>query len=161
MNEYKDPNPKDAVGCTKPPMSTVSAPVLAELGVAMLEGALKYGRHNYRVAPVRSSVYYDAALRHLMAWWEGENIDPDSGLSHITKAMASLAVLRDASICSKLVDDRPPEPPQGFIRDLAETVKTLHNRYPEPVPAHTRDVPPAPYTYVQMDTRPVRINVNA
>lgn len=104
----KETNPKDAVGIKKPPMSTVSALVMKEVGVAMLEGARKYGRHNYRVSGVRGSVYYDAARRHIDNWWEGQDIDPDSGLSHVTKAIASLVVLRDAMIQGKLVDDRPP-----------------------------------------------------
>src|SRR5437879_6154887 len=93
----KDTKPKDAMGMKKVPFSTISAPVMAELGVAMLEGALKYGRHNYRVIGVRASVYYDAVMaRHMPCWWEGEDEDPDSGLSHVTKAIASLVVLRDA-----------------------------------------------------------------
>jgi hypothetical protein len=91
-------------------MSAVPANVLAELGVAMLEGAAKYGRHNYRAVGVRASVYYDAALRHLFAWWEGEDIDPDSGVSHITKMLSTLVVLRDAMLNGKLEDDRPPVP---------------------------------------------------
>ena len=78
----KPTNPKDAVGIKKAPMSTVSAAVLAEVGVGMLEGALKYGRHNYRGVGVRASVYYDATIRHLFSWWEGEDTDPDSQLSH-------------------------------------------------------------------------------
>ena len=107
-NVVKDTNPKDAVGTKKPPFSTVSGPVFAEVGVGMLEGARKYGRHNYRVSGVRASVYYDAALRHLTSWFEGEDVDPDSGLSHVTKAICSLVVLRDAVIHDQLVDDRPP-----------------------------------------------------
>lgn len=104
----KNTNPKDAVGIRKAPMSTVSAAVLAEVGVAMLEGAAKYGRHNYRVAGVRASVYYDGTMRHLMSWWEGEDLDPDSQMSHITKAITSLVVLRDAMIQGMCTDDRPP-----------------------------------------------------
>ena len=96
--EVKDTNPKDAIGISKAPLSTVSAAVLMEVGVAMLEGASKYGRHNYRAAGVRASVYYDALMRHAMAWWEGEDLDPDSGMSHITKAITTLVVLRDASM---------------------------------------------------------------
>lgn len=74
----KPTNPKDAFGIKKASLSCVSSPVLMELGIAMQEGACKYGRHNYRVIGVRGSVYYDATLRHLMSWWEGEDIDPDS-----------------------------------------------------------------------------------
>lgn len=104
--EYKPTNPKDAVGIKKAPMSVVPAVVLAEIGVGMGEGALKYGPYNWRKAGVRASVYYDATMRHLMRWWEGEDVDPDSGLSHVTKAICSLVVLRDAMIQGMANDDR-------------------------------------------------------
>ncbi len=90
------------------PWHLLPGPVVAELGVAMLEGASKYGRHNYRSAGVRASVYLDATIRHLFSWWSGEDIDPDSGLSHITKAVTSLTVLRDAQVQGLFNDDRAP-----------------------------------------------------
>lgn len=104
----KPSNPKDAVGIRKAPLSVVPMNVIAEVGVGMLEGASKYGRHNYRGVGVRSSVYFDAAMRHMVAWWEGEDVDPDSGLSHVTKAICTLVVLRDAMLAGRLRDDRPP-----------------------------------------------------
>lgn len=124
MNE-KPSNPKDSIGIKKAPMSTVSAAVMAEVGVAMLEGAAKYGRHNYRAVGVRGSVYYDATMRHLMSWWEGEDLDPDSGLSHITKAIASLVVLRDSMVQGKLVDDRPPRSAEFFAALNAKAAAIL------------------------------------
>ena len=131
-------NPKDAIGVTKPPLSTVPATVTHEVGLALLEGALKYGRHNYRVIGVRASVYYDATMRHLNKWWEGQDIDPDSGMSHITKAIASLYVLRDAMIQDMLNDDRPPMAREGFFEDLAVQTKNILARYPTSVPAYTQ-----------------------
>lgn len=128
---YKDTNPKDAVGTAKAPLSTVPAGVMAEVGIAMLEGARKYGRHNYRVAGVRASVYYDAAMRHMMAWWEGEDIDPDSGLPHPVKAIACLAVLRDAQMNNKCTDDRPPRLPSGWLAKLSEKAAEIIGRYPD------------------------------
>jgi hypothetical protein len=86
----------------------IPAPVIWELAVAMFEGALKYARHNYRAVGVRASVYYDALNRHIDAWWDGQDVDPDSGLHHITKAIATLFVLRDSMIRGNWVDDRPP-----------------------------------------------------
>lgn len=135
----KDTNPKDAVGISKVPISTISAPVMMEIGLAMLEGALKYGRHNYRVMGVRASVYYDALGRHIMAWWEGEDNDPDSGLSHITKAIATLVVLRDAMIQGKMTDDRPPPSPEGWIKELNAKVEELRKKYPEPKKPFTKE----------------------
>lgn len=128
----KDTNPKDSVGIKKAPMSTISAPVLMEVGVAMLEGARKYGRHNYRKTGVLASVYYDATLRHMMDWWEGEDIDPDSGLSHVTKAIASLSVLRDAMINNKFYDDRPPKSPNEWMKDLNKKAAEVIEKYPDP-----------------------------
>lgn len=132
----KDSNPKDIVGTRKAPMSTVSAAVMAEVGVAMLEGALKYGRHNYRAVGVRASVYYDACLRHMFAWWDmGEDIDPASKLSHITKAIAGLMVLRDSMLQGNWVDDRPPPCPEFYEALNAAAAKLVDNA-PTPAPKH-------------------------
>jgi hypothetical protein len=141
--DKKDTNPKDAVGVRKVPMSTVPAMVMLEVGNAMLEGACKYGRHNYRVSGVRSSVYYDAAMRHLMAWWEGQDTDPDSGCSHIVKAIAGLTVLRDAMLNEKITDDRPPKFDDAgrFVATLCLEAGEILDKYPEPKAAFTEVKP--------------------
>lgn len=131
----KPTNPKDIVGVRKVPMSTVPANVLAEVGVAMLEGASKYGRHNYRAVGVRGSVYYDGTMRHLMDWWEGQDLDPDSGMSHITKAITSLIVLRDAMIQGKFTDDRPPRS-KPFYPALNALAGDILDRYADRNPTH-------------------------
>ena len=130
---HKDTNPKDAVGVKKwRQFCTVPFTVIWEVGVAMLEGARKYGRHNYRVAGVRGSVYIDAAFGHLTQWWEGEDCDPDTGLSHITKAIASLVVMRDAMIQGKFLDDRPPKTDLNAVREnLQARVDEIFERIPE------------------------------
>lgn len=130
-------NPKDAVGISKVPFTVIPFSVLAELAVAMYEGARKYGRHNYRKSPVRGSIYIDATFRHLGAWWEGEDEDAGSGLSHVTKAIASLTVLRDAMMQGKFVDDRPPKSAKGFIEYYNALTEALHHRIPKAAPAIT------------------------
>jgi len=134
----KASNPKDAIGSRKAPFGTVPQQVVAEVGLALLEGAVKYGRHNYRAIGVRSSVYYDATHRHLGAWWEGQDIDPRSGLHHITKAIASLVVLRDAMIQGKCEDDRPPPvaDPDWVEKINAEAARIL-DEHPNPLPPYT------------------------
>ena len=128
----KDGNPKDALGIKKAPMSTLPTGVAYEAALAMLEGARKYGRHNYRVMGVRGSVYYDAAKRHLDAWWEGEDIDPDSGLHHLAKALGCLFVLRDSMLMENWVDDRPPRYPNGLnLNALNQAVEELIKKYPD------------------------------
>lgn len=131
----KPTNPKDAIGIRKAPLSTLPMGVVAEMGAAMLEGAAKYGRHNYRGVGVRASVYFDATMRHLISWWEGEDVDPDSGLSHVTKALVSLAVLRDAMMQSKCEDDRPPRS-APFYPDLNERCGQMLDKHADKSPRH-------------------------
>ena len=136
----KPSNPKDACGIRKAPMSTLPAPVLLEMGLAMLEGARKYGRHNYRAVGVRASVYYDAFMRHVTAWWEGEDIDPDSGLPHLSKAGACLVVLRDSLRRGNCADDRPPKVDDGWIQELNKLAGDIIDRYPNPKEPFTEKV---------------------
>lgn len=124
MSETKLSNPKDAIGITKPSLSVLPLGALQQAGLhigrthprifyaialGMLEGACKYGRHNYRVVGVRASIYYDAFMRHMSDYRQEELYDPDSTLPHLLKAASSLVVVIDADMGSEHVDDRPPE----------------------------------------------------
>ncbi len=134
----KETNPKDAAGTAKVPLSVMPAQVMMETSLALFEGARKYGRSNYRVAGVRASVYYDASMRHLMSWWEGEDTDSDSELNHVTKAIAGLMVLRDAMLNDMWTDDRPPKVKnKEFISDYNEKAKAIIAKYPNPLPPYT------------------------
>jgi hypothetical protein len=131
----KPTNPKDAVGIKKPRLYTnVPGNVTREVSVAMMEGSMKYGRHNYRVAGARAGIYVDAAIGHIMDYWEGQDIDPDSGLHHITKAIASLYVLRDAQLRTVCNDDRPPvSMVETDKAEMQKVVDNLFKKYPNPV----------------------------
>ncbi len=130
--DTKPSNPKDAIGTAKVSTWFVPSRVLLEVGVALLEGARKYGPFNWRTAGVRASVYVSAAERHLSAWKEGQDLDPDSGLSHVTKAIAGLTVLRDSMLQGNWVDDRPTPTTdkETWVADLNAKVKEILARYP-------------------------------
>ena len=106
MAVKKQTNPKHALGSDKIPLHLwpETATVLGALGC--LDGALKYGRANFRMSGIRASVYYDATRRHINAWFEGEDTDPDSGLPHVAHALACLAIVVDAGAAGRLTDDR-------------------------------------------------------
>jgi hypothetical protein len=99
-------NPKDAIGAGKLPLHLWPATASALGSLGLLDGMLKYGRSNWRVAGVRASIYVDAAQRHLAKWFEGQDNDVDSGLPHFAHALACLAILVDAQAAGKLNDDR-------------------------------------------------------
>lgn len=137
IEEMKASNPKDAIGTDKMPLHLwpMSATVLGCLG--LLDGMLKYGRANWREAGVRASIYYDALLRHWGKWFEGEDVDEDSGLPHESHVLACIAIVVDAKACGKFIDDR--QYPGGFTKLLAEMtphVKRLKVKHAAKNPHH-------------------------
>jgi len=132
----KQSNPKDSCGIRKVPFHNIPVPVLAELGLAMLEGARKYGSHNYRAIGVRASTYIDAVFRHLnLQFWEGEDIDTDSGVHHVTKAIACLVVLRDSMLQGNWIDDRPIRY-ENKVEELNTKAGEIIDKYPNCVPPY-------------------------
>jgi hypothetical protein len=76
----------------KPRLSLIPGAALVEIALVLEYGARKYAVGNWRhVRPTRR--YLDAALRHLHAAADGEETDPESGLSHLAHAACSLAFL--------------------------------------------------------------------
>lgn len=142
MNACKPTNPKDSLGIRKAPLSSLPWRVLWGVGLAMLDGALKYGRHNYRAAGVRASVYFDACQRHLGSWWEGEDLTTDSRLHHLDHAIACLMVLRDSMIQGNWVDDRPPAQPFN-MQELHDQASSLIDQHADKEPHHYTHKEPA------------------
>jgi hypothetical protein len=104
----KPSNPKAAIGAAKQPLSLVPDTLDIYASLGFLEGALKYGRYNWRAAGVRASTYRDALERHLAKWWNGEWADPVTKVPHLANAICCLAILVDAHEAKMLNDDRPP-----------------------------------------------------
>ena len=134
----KESNPKDAVANGKIPMHLWPATATAVGALAMHYGQLMYGRNNWREAGVRASVYVSACQRHLAAWFEGEDTDPDSHLPHLSHALACLAILVDAQAAGKLIDDR--QYPGGYRKlmdELTPLVAMVNEKYSDkPEPRH-------------------------
>lgn len=126
----KQTNPKDAIGAGKLPLHLIPGSALGWLSLSFLEGALKYGKYNWRVAGVRASIYADAAERHLRKWLDGEDSDPETGVPHLASIMACCAIIMDAACVGKLVDDRPPRMMTGALyNDLIERVAHLKETF--------------------------------
>lgn len=102
-----DTNPKTVYGMSKPGIEGVPTAPLFEVGEVMRLGIRKYGLTNWRHDPVSASVYYNAAMRHIMSWWDGQNMDSESGQHHLAHAVACLLIILDARTSDDLIDDRP------------------------------------------------------
>lgn len=69
-------------------------------------GEQKYARNNYlKGAPASQSV--DCMMRHLEKWWNGENNDSESGLSHLDHFVWNAMRLANEMHTRPDLDDRP------------------------------------------------------
>jgi len=133
----KSTNPKDLIGSDKIPIHLFPVTAVIYGTMALLDGALKYGRANWRAAGVRASIYYDALNRHMSKWFEGQDIDEDSGLPHLAHAMACIVILIDAIEAGKLKDDRMYK--GGYLellKKMTPEVKRLKEKYKDKNPKH-------------------------
>ena len=63
---------------------------LLEEAARVLEyGATKYERDNWK-KPTNWTVSYACLMRHMSAWQAGEDLDPESGRSHLGHALCNL-----------------------------------------------------------------------
>lgn len=134
-------DPKGSSGASKAQLHLIPLAAQIECAGALALGKAKYGERNWANASPGSSTYIAASLRHILAWQSGEDLDPESGLSHLGHAMAGLAIMLDAKALGTLVDERVrPETELTFVNpSTGETVnfkakqaKTpINKRFPE------------------------------
>lgn len=89
----------------KPRLSLVPKEAYWGMAAALTYGAQKYAADNFKKG-IEYRRVADAALRHLTAWLDGEELDPESGLSHLDHALASVAMLKYMAVNVPECDDR-------------------------------------------------------
>jgi hypothetical protein len=77
----------------KPAMDLLPAEALITTARVFTFGASKYGRRNWENGIVFSRVFA-AMMRHMWAWWRGEDVDPESGESHLHHAACCVMMLQ-------------------------------------------------------------------
>ncbi len=119
-------NPKDKIGSKKVPLSLIPSSALVHLAMVMKNGADKYGAYNWREKKIQAMIYLDAALRHILAYIDGEDCASDSSMDHRAHAMACLAILLDADETGNLKDNRPKK--GAASRVLAKFDQSTNNQ---------------------------------
>jgi hypothetical protein len=74
-------------------------------------GASKYGERNWELG-MRWGRPYAALRRHMAAWWQGEDTDPETGMSHLWHAACCIAFLTAFEARGVGTDDRPNREPK-------------------------------------------------
>lgn len=78
---------------------------IGQIADVLTHGAAKYGANNW-ARGTEWSRYYAAAMRHLAAFWSGEDTDSESGLSHLAHAGCCLVFLLEYQRNGWGTDDR-------------------------------------------------------
>jgi len=109
----------------KPSLARIPSRAAFEVGRVFKHGADKYDEtdklhdNNWREG-MNWSRLMDAALRHIYAFKQGEDIDRDSGLSHLAHAVCSLMMLEEYRSIFPQGDDRDHtwRRETGFVLDI-------------------------------------------
>lgn len=89
----------------KIPVDLVSTEAITRIAEVLAFGARKYDRHNWRKG-ISFSRVVSAALRHILAWKDGEDNDPESGLNHLAHAGCCVSFLLEYLKTHPEMDDR-------------------------------------------------------
>ena len=89
----------------KLPVNLLSTEALLQTAAVLKFGADKYHAHNWRDGFAWSRPLA-AAMRHIMAFNDGENKDPESGLSHLAHAACCIMFLLEFEKTHPNLDDR-------------------------------------------------------
>lgn len=108
-------NPKDLVGAKKAPLSLVPPALVIGAAEALAVGAAKYGAYNWREYPVQMMTYLEASMRHMTAFQDGEDLDPETGILHVKHSAAGLAIILDCVGLGTIVDNRPSAGPAAAL----------------------------------------------
>ncbi|MHC2003007.1 dATP/dGTP diphosphohydrolase domain-containing protein [Methylobacterium sp. CM6241] len=107
-------NPKAVAGRCKLPLELIPRIALVQeaavLGLGADCPAKAYGRWNWRDAAVDAETYIGALERHATLWSAGEDLDEQSGVSHLAHIRATCAILLDAIDAGAFIDNRKVSP---------------------------------------------------
>ncbi|MDP0925705.1 DUF5664 domain-containing protein [Paracoccus onubensis] len=90
----------------KLPMHLLPPELLTSVASILDFGAQKYAPRNWERGMAWSRVY-SALLRHMLAWWDGEDTDRETGKSHLWHAGCCVAFLIAYEARGTGEDDRP------------------------------------------------------
>ena len=71
---------------------------LEQVAKVLTFGAKKYADNNWRLVPDAKKRYHAALHRHLNAYYQGEAVDSETGLSHLAHALCCLHFLLEFEV---------------------------------------------------------------
>ena len=92
----------------KPKMHLLPPKAINEVAKVLTFGAQKYDEENWRKLEDLQSRYSSGALRHIFAHLDSENLDPESGLSHLAHAICCLLFKLEIELENAKIEEEEP-----------------------------------------------------
>ena len=101
-----DPGKATRYAAGKAPLSHIMdfPRAMKQLSLIAEYGAHKYDRGNFQKGQ-KATVTIDCMMRHLVAWWCGEDIDPESKQHHLGHFLWNAVVLTEDMVANRPGDD--------------------------------------------------------
>jgi len=112
----------------KPRLDLLPPVALTEIARVLEFGAGKYSEHNWR-GGFKYSRLIGAALRHIFAFSKGENLDPETGISHLAHAGCCILFLIDHVLLGYGQDDRYNSEVKIPIPPVTEALKGAREEF--------------------------------
>jgi hypothetical protein len=114
----------------KAPLDLLEYQADQQIALALQTGAEKYGKKNFYDSETFMSTYGAAMRRHLGAWLDGEDHDPESGLHHLAHLGACVHIIFAACVHGNMADDRGPQPRTADQQMRSDAGNQLHGEKP-------------------------------
>ena len=92
----------------KPKMNLLPPKAIVEISKVLTFGAEKYDAENWRKLDDLQNRYTAGALRHIFAHMDGEELDPETSLSHLAHAMWCLLFKLEVELENAKIEEEEP-----------------------------------------------------
>ena len=92
----------------KPKMNLLPPKAIVEISKVLTFGAEKYDAENWRKLDDLQNRYTAGALRHIFAHMDGEELDPETNLSHLAHAMCCLLFKLEIELENAKIEEEKP-----------------------------------------------------
>ena len=115
----------------KPKMNLLPPKAILEVAKVLTFGAEKYGAENWKELEDLQNRYLAGALRHIFAHMDGEELDPETNLSHLAHALCCLLFKLEIELengKSKEEEPRETDTEEHTARDQSFESDLLENK---------------------------------
>ena len=115
----------------KPRMNLLPPKAIIEVSKVLTFGAEKYDAENWRKLDDLQNRYTAGALRHIFAHMDGEQLDPETNLSHLAHALCCLLFKLEIELENAKIEEEKPreaDTTEHTARDQSFESDLLYNK---------------------------------